>query len=637
MKALQFLFIIFSFLLLTSLKINKKESFYEDRFVDLSELKNTYLKKTDDLILSLENLKKTEDFNSLKSGLSAIRLKYKRIEGFICYFSIDEAKFYINSAPLPRLEKNVPEINVIAPHGLQVLEELIYDKSPKKNINDEINVITKHLNSINEYHKKINLEPRHVFEISRQSLIRTFTLGVSGFDSPCSSNGIKESMEVLKSIQDVTNSYLTTFKNSNNSKQITESLDKAILFLESNLDFNSFNRYQYLKKYILPLYKMIFEFQREIGVETITEVSNFETAFNYNSESFFSKEFLNPIYFSNFEKSEFNQKSTELGKLLFFDPLLSNNNKRACASCHNPNMAFTDGHKKSIATNFDVNSKRNAPTVIDAIFSDRFFYDLRSEKIEKQLDHVIKGKDDFHTSYELIFEKLKKSTEYTDYFINAYPDHIEDPINYFTFSTSLGAYVSSLVSFDSPFDKSLLKESSDLESNEINGFNIFMGKGMCATCHFPPTFSGLVPPYYNENESEVIGVPYTIKAKEIDKDFGRASNGIPGEMSEIYKNSFKTVGLRNVAYTAPYMHNGVYNTLDEVMDFYNNGGGIGHGLDIPNQTLPFDSLNLNEDEIKDVIAFMQTLSDTIGLTSKPNKLPNISDSTLNYRIVGGEY
>ena len=201
----------------------------------------------------------------------------------------------------------------------------------------------------------------------------------------------------------------------------------------------------------------------------------------------------------------------------------------------------------------------------------------------------------------------------------------------------MGAYVSSLVSFNSPFDKSLLKESSDLESNEINGFNIFMGKGMCATCHFPPTFSGLVPPYYNENESEVIGVPYTIKAKEIDKDFGRALNGIPGEMSEIYKNSFKTVGLRNVAYTAPYMHNGVYNTLDEVMDFYNNGGGIGHGLDIPNQTLPFDSLNLNEDEIKDVIAFMQTLSDTIGLTSKPNKLPNISDSTLNYRIVGGEY
>ena len=127
------------------------------------------------------------------------------------------------------------------------------------------------------------------------------------------------------------------------------------------------------------------------------------------------------------------------------------------------------------------------------------------------------------------------------------------------------------------------------------------------------------------------------KRQEIDKDFGRASNGIPREMSEIYKNSFKTVGLRNVAYTAPYMHNGVYNTLDEVMDFYNNGGGIGHGIDIPNQTLPFDSLNLNEDEIKDVIAFMQTLSDTIGLTSKPNKLPNISDSTLNYRIVGGEY
>ena len=104
---------------------------------------------------------------------------------------------------------------------------------------------------VSDFLKKINLEPRHVFEISRQSLIRTFTLGVSGFDSPCSSNGIRESKEVLKSIQDVTNSYVTTFKNSNNSKQITETLERAILFLESNLDFNSFNRYQYLKKYIL--------------------------------------------------------------------------------------------------------------------------------------------------------------------------------------------------------------------------------------------------------------------------------------------------------------------------------------------------------------------------------------------------
>ena len=108
-------------------------------------------------------------------------------------------------------------------------------------------------------------------------------------------------------------------------------------------------------------------------------------------------------------------------------------------------------------------------------------------------------------------------------------------------------------------------------------------------------------------------------------------------MSFIYKNSFKTTSVRNVALTAPYMHNGVYETLDEVIDFYNNGGGVGHGIEIENQTLPFDSLILKKNEKKALVAFLNTLSDTVGLTNSPSKLPSYNNSILDMRKVGGEY
>ncbi len=149
-----------------------------------------------------------------------------------------------------------------------------------------------------------------------------------------------------------------------------------------------------------------------------------------------------------------------------------------------------------------------------------------------------------------------------------------------------------------------------LNKSEINGFNLFMGKAKCGTCHFMPLFSGAKPPRYYFIESEVIGVPATIDKKKstLDNDSGRYL--ITG--SKIHLFSFKTPTLRNVALTAPYMHNGVFKTLEEVVDFYNNGGGKGIGIAPSNQSLPFDKLNLSVKEKKDIIAFMRSLTDTVG-------------------------
>jgi cytochrome c peroxidase len=142
---------------------------------------------------------------------------------------------------------------------------------------------------------------------------------------------------------------------------------------------------------------------------------------------------------------------------------------------------------------------------------------------------------------------------------------------------------------------------------EKNGFNLFMGKAKCGTCHFAPLFNGLVPPEFVETESEVLGVPKskdTLNA-QLDDDPGKFNF----TQSSVHKHAFKTPTLRNIELTAPYMHNGVFSTLEEVMTFYNNGGGRGLGIGPPNQTLPVEKLKLSPREIRDIIAFMRSLTD----------------------------
>ena len=132
-----------------------------------------------------------------------------------------------------------------------------------------------------------------------------------------------------------------------------------------------------------------------------------------------------------------------------------------------------------------------------------------------------------------------------------------------------------------------------------------MGKALCATCHFMPLTNGTVPPFYNDTEKEVIGVPKNADNKENDTDLGFYFK----YKEDLHKGMFKTPTLRNIDITGPYMHNGVYQTLEEVLNFYNLGGGGGLGFDLEHQTLPFDNLDLTEPEQQAIIAYMKTLTD----------------------------
>ncbi|HVF97132.1 MAG TPA: hypothetical protein VM871_07420, partial [Flavisolibacter sp.] len=156
------------------------------------------------------------------------------------------------------------------------------------------------------------------------------------------------------------------------------------------------------------------------------------------------------------------------------------------------------------------------------------------------------------------------------------------------------------------FDQYMRGNKTTLTVDERAGFNLFAGKAACATCHFIPLFNGLTPPQFDDTESEVLGVPANKKQKKLDNDLGKYNFA----NASVHKYSFKTPTLRNVALTAPYMHNGVFKTLEEVVNFYDKGGGAGLGIAPPNQTLSTERLNLSSKERKQIVSFLKALTDT---------------------------
>ncbi|MEM9720543.1 MAG: cytochrome c peroxidase [Bacteroidota bacterium] len=617
-------------------------------------INKNYLQQMDQLILEAQNLLEAakvtateEDLPKLQSQLLETRNQYKRIEFLAAYSDPDHVNRFVNGAPLKKLDlQEDATIVILEPKGLQILDELIFSETPL----EEVETIQKRsqflissLAHFKMFQARTPITDREVFEALRQHLIRILTLGITGFDTPLSGNALPEAKIGMESIQNAYAYYIPTLskKDAQLAETIEATLEASIQYLGTHMDFDTFDRMHFLKTYLNPLYKDLLSAQLTIGIETIYEVTNLTQPINYHVENIFDADLINSSFFTEYEAGEDHPTRIELGKMLFFDPVLSVNNERSCASCHQPDKAFTDGQKKSLALDFEGTILRNSPTLINSVYAEKFFHDLRAARLEDQMEHVVFDKKEFNTSFGEIFDKLSKSEEYVKLFRDAFPHISSQQMNPTTLTNAISAYIRTLQGLNSPVDKYIRGEAgAELSESAIRGFNLFMGKAACGTCHFAPVFNGSVPPKYIESESEVLGIPVSTDTlnPEIDPDLGRYANGRHKEKAEIYLHSFKTPTVRNIALTAPYMHNGVYETLEEVMDFYNKGGGTGLGIDVPNQTLPFDSLGLNTTEISDIITFMEALTDTVGLTHVPTRLPTFPEEMdLNDRVIGGKY
>lgn len=535
---------------------------------------------------------------SVRQSLMQCRMDFKALEYFIEYFFPTAAVTY-NMPPVYEIEE--PNMEYTEPIGLQVIESLLNEKNiyeRKMEMLMHMKLITSSAEDINSLLFNFKGNDQQLLESIHIELIRVLTLGISGFDASILKTGIKESWAALRSVKYALQPFLSTSESVADS--VSFYLDQSIKYLFKNPDFDSFDRLHFYTDYALPLQSHFSALITRKGMEI-----NTGTALNKKATQLFSTFFFNR---KNFSSDGDKKRLVELGRVLFFEKTLSGNGKRSCASCHNPNKYFTDGLAKSRA--FDNKSfvARNSPTILYAAFQYSQRWDGFLNSLEDQITSVLFSREEMNSNEEIIHKNLAGERKYREAFKKTFNNDSLSSISANNVAIAIAAFIGSAAPFNSDFDKYINGDHKAMTPQQKKGFNLFMGKAKCGTCHFAPLFNGLLPPLYNSTEVEVIGVPKTDQLDKpvYDEDRGRY-NLFP---TRFYEKAFKTPGLRNVSETKPYMHNGAFNSLETVMDFYNKGGGNGIGLIHKNQTLSDEALNLSKEETENIISFMNSLTDS---------------------------
>ena len=557
---------------------------------NLELLEERYVTGLDSTIENLNSILLAKNVNDQLKFYLVSRDYFKKTEPLLAF--VDKHNFKSLNQPniLKVEEEDATDIKESSPFGFQVLEEQLHDDEVTKDeINRNVNRTISRLKLIRA-NTKLKLKEYHVLWLLRDEIARVALTGITGFDSPVLERSLKEARIVYKELKVLVSIYKSNFKSEDLYNNWLVELDKAISDL--NHDFASFDRYKFIKNHTHKQLELLVNTKEDWKIEFPLEL-----ALNNNATSLFSNSTFNIIYFSDhIDKTSYNEEKIALGKALFNDKNLSVNTDMSCATCHHKDKAFTDGLKAF------PKQLRNTPTLTYSSLQKSFFHDGRAGSLEGQVAAVVKNANEFHSDLETMKKAVESDSNYVLKFQNIYKANI----NQNNIRNAIATYVRSLNQFNSKFDKNINNLENTLSESEINGFNLFMGTAKCATCHFAPVFNGTVPPNFSESELEAIGVPLNLsKDSPIDTDLGRFNLF----KTESRKHFFKTPTVRNIALTAPYMHNGVYNTLEEVMEFYNNGGGSGLDIVIEHQTLPTDSLNLTENQVKDIIDFMNSLSD----------------------------
>ena len=570
----------------------KQESFDKAALLSLDN-------NIDTIIGLLKNTDTLVEKDKLKALFAASRKSYKKVEPFVEYYFQGLTR-RINGPALPEIKTDDNMIN--DPSGFQVIEEIIYsDTVDLEDLKKQTKILTTDLLFIKNTMKEMPIQEHHFYELIQHQIIRIAALGITGFDSPVSFQSIQEAAFTLDGINEWYLLYCN-IKGKKVNQQLTSLFKNAIVYAQKNNNFNEFNRLEFIKNHLMPI-SVCFEKDFTSDLANMPDINKNKVFYGTLSNLMQGKK-LNPDAFSPFSETASTNEKKELGKILFNDASLSKNNNISCASCHIASKAFTDGKVTSV-TNIHNNSvQRNSPTILYAAFQKSFFYDLRSQDLENQIESVMKNPDEFDLTPKQIKKKILANPTLSNLFTKAYPTKKE--ITPYEIRNAIAVYVRSLMPFNSKIDEYFRGETT-LSESESNGFNIFTGKAKCATCHFIPVYNGTIPPWFNNTESEVIGVPKTNiwKNAVVDEDLGRYNLN----QLEPLKYSFKTPTIRNIEKTAPYMHNGVYNKLEEVVKFYELGGGNGIGMNLTYQTLPFDNLQLTPKEKNDLISFMLTLTD----------------------------
>lgn len=530
-----------------------------------------------------------------KQALRDSRLAYKRVAYFLEYFFFTSSRIY-NRPPNNEIEE--PHLEYMEPAGLQYIEALLFDDPVvhKVELLQQCELLQVAADDMPALLFNFKASDAQILESVRIELVRIITLSITGFDAPLLKSGLDEALVSLQTINTVLKPYI---------KQSDDDIvRKYILSCETDItksrDFDKFDRLHFLTRCALPLQEHLGRMISRMGLQL-----NEKKILNYNAKNLFSPDAFAPAAFGTNTTSK--PALAELGEKLFFETRLSANGTRSCASCHNPVLYFTDGLAKSTGIHPGQTVRRNAPSLLYGVFQHTQFWDGRAKTLEDQIRTVIHDTLEMGGRPAETIRGLVRERAYRRLIRKVSPDRksLNDTIIY----RSIAAFVRTLQPFRSDFDRYMAGDEAALTDHQINGFNLFMGKAQCGTCHFAPLFNGLIPPLYFQTEFEILGTTASddLLKPVTDPDQGRFET-LP---TPYYRGAFKTPTVRNAAVTAPYMHNGNFGSLEKVMEFYDKGGGAGLGLDIPDQTLASSPLNLTDQEKSDIIAFINALTDRL--------------------------
>ena len=481
--------------------------------------------------------------------------------------------------------------------------------------------------NLNNYH--------HFFLANRLFILNLAAIYTTGFECPDSSRVIPELLQNLEFTRELYQQYNLAFPATPLRNDYLDLFDKTIAFVKSQpAAYSSFDHFRLLQEMVNPLYalnqQMILGYN--VRSRSLIDFSLNKYAATIFDKSLYRGQNAKGVYIGLDDPAAL-AELRETGRLLFYDPILSLNNKRSCASCHKPNEFFSDS---TVRTHEDLERKtllpRNTPSLVNTVQNHLVMWDGKHINLENQCRAVITNPAEMGGQEEEILKKVMSCEQYKSVFkkyLKATPEY--NTVNLEHIASAIMLYYTQFSDYYSPFDHAMNKEATVTEDVK-KGFNLFMSKAQCATCHFVPQFNGTKPPYVGA-EFEVIGVPADTGFTQLSADKGRYTvNPAPETHS-----AFRTGTVRNAAVTKPYMHNGVFSSLEQVIDFYDAGGGAGRGLAVPNQTLSADSLHLSPLEKKYLVAFIRSLTEEIPLQQPPARLPVSKNRELNQRTIGGDY
>ena len=453
-------------------------SFFTKKSDTIAEnVKELYLKQAKQFekeILALQEKIDNGNEKMLQQQFLKTRAAYKRIESISEYF-FNYYATKLNGPPIPFFEENEPDKGAQLPTGMQVIEGLIF---PKYNaaVKNDLQKTTAQLLSDIKYmqvtNESISFNDGFIFDAITEELFRITALGITGFDSQTAVNGLPESKEALVGINNILEFYRDDINVTlcNKYAVLELLLNTAQEFLNKSNNFNAFDRMAFITDYLNPITKMIGEYK---------QAKKFD---ENKSPLFYSSIKKDNTLFAegNFNVNKFLDDNTtslekiELGRKLFFDTRLSKDNKRSCATCHNPAKAFTDGLVTSVAIDGHSNLLRNAPTLWNAALQRNLFLDSRSNSLEDQVMQVLNSSNEMNGSAENAANKIIAKKDYTAIYAKVYPPNVNKTTAQ-NISNAIACYERTLVSLNSKFDKHLRGEPS-LSQNGIKGFNLFMEK-----------------------------------------------------------------------------------------------------------------------------------------------------------------